>query len=281
MMNVKILVCCHKQDVMATESPYMPIHVGKAISKVELGIQGDDTGNNISSKNQSYCECTGMYWAWKNFKKVDVIGLCHYRRYFDFHHQCKWPLSIEAFKTEHFSQMDLSIPDDIIRKVVNGSVVIAKPLIYPMPLIYDYAYCHVSEDIRIIETIIRETTDRQYSEAFNVVMRHNGKLSHFNMFLMSWKDFDAYCSWLFPILEEGERRIDISNYNPVQRRIWGYLAERLFNVWLYAEHKHTIKKPVIWMNDKASNLSRFHVMFIKIRRSLSYRFIGFSLNRKD
>lgn len=27
--NVKILVCCHKQDIMASQEPYMPIHVGK------------------------------------------------------------------------------------------------------------------------------------------------------------------------------------------------------------------------------------------------------------
>ncbi|MBP9742626.1 MAG: DUF4422 domain-containing protein, partial [Burkholderiales bacterium] len=24
------------------------------------------------------------YWAWKNLKHVDIIGLNHYRRYFDF-----------------------------------------------------------------------------------------------------------------------------------------------------------------------------------------------------
>ena len=42
--NVKILVCCHKRDVMATEEPYMPIHVGKALHPdVDLGIQGDNT----------------------------------------------------------------------------------------------------------------------------------------------------------------------------------------------------------------------------------------------
>lgn len=68
----------------------MPIHVGKVLHPdVDLGIQRDDTGDNISLKNSSYCELTGMYWAWKNLRGVDVIGLCHYRRYFDFYGQCR------------------------------------------------------------------------------------------------------------------------------------------------------------------------------------------------
>ena len=45
--NIKVLVCCHKKDVMATQSPYLPIQVGKAISNTDLGIQGDNTGDNI------------------------------------------------------------------------------------------------------------------------------------------------------------------------------------------------------------------------------------------
>ena len=84
MSIVKILVCCHKPDYFKSDDVYMPIHVGKAISKYELGIQDDVTGDNISKENPSCCELTGMYWAWKNLKNVDVIGLCHYRRYFDF-----------------------------------------------------------------------------------------------------------------------------------------------------------------------------------------------------
>ena len=88
-MKLTMLVCCHKEDIMATAEPYMPLQVGKDISKIDLNIQGDNTGDNISCKNQSYCELTGMYWAWKNLKNVDYVGLCHYRRYFDFHGQCK------------------------------------------------------------------------------------------------------------------------------------------------------------------------------------------------
>ena len=40
------------------------------------------TCNNISWKNTSYCELTGVYWGWKNLQ-CDYIGLCHYRRYFE------------------------------------------------------------------------------------------------------------------------------------------------------------------------------------------------------
>ena len=64
-LNVKILVCCHKQDIFAKQEPYFPIHVGRALSQNNLDITGDDTGENISEKNSSYCELTGLYWAWK------------------------------------------------------------------------------------------------------------------------------------------------------------------------------------------------------------------------
>ena len=46
--NVKILVCCHKKDIMATEAPYFPIHVGKALSDKDLSIQPDNEGENIN-----------------------------------------------------------------------------------------------------------------------------------------------------------------------------------------------------------------------------------------
>src|SRR6476660_2174831 len=42
----------------------------------------DDTGQSISSRNKHYSELTGWYWIWKNVSDVDILGLCHYRRYF-------------------------------------------------------------------------------------------------------------------------------------------------------------------------------------------------------
>ena len=130
MKTAKIIVCCHKQDVMATQEPYLPIHVGKMLSSADLDIQSDAEGENISAKNRSYCELTGMYWAWKNLKNVDVIGLCHYRRYFDFHGQCDKVMPETPFKTEDFKKMDLSVPQSVIDSLHDGESYVAKPRFY-------------------------------------------------------------------------------------------------------------------------------------------------------
>jgi len=83
--NIKILVICHKKDKHIRASyPYMPIQVGADLyHDLDLGFQKDNDGDNISSRNASWCELTGIYWGWKNIKDVDYIGICHYRRYFE------------------------------------------------------------------------------------------------------------------------------------------------------------------------------------------------------
>ena len=49
---------------------------------------------------------------------------------------------------------------------------------------------------------------------------------------MSRREFNNYCSWLFPILEEFDCRVDVSTYGPQERRVNGYLAERLLGVYV-------------------------------------------------
>ena len=48
------------------------------------------------------------------------------------------------------------------------------------------------------------------------------KLHIFNMFVMRKEKFDEYSQWLFAILFELEKRIDISNYNQYEARVFGF-----------------------------------------------------------
>ena len=270
----KVLVCCHKKDVMATQEPYMPIHVGKALHPdVDLGIQGDDTGDNISLKNGSYCELTGMYWAWKNLKDVDVIGLCHYRRYFDFHGQCRRFRPVDIFPSDKFDKTNITIPDRFLDRLKDGEAVVASPHHYMNNIYFDYCCCHYSDDFRVMQKIVVNTQPKEMQDAFYKIMYMNNLLSPTNMFIMTWKDFDEYCTFMFGILEEVEKYTDVSHYSPYQSRLYGFLSERLFNVWLYGKRMKLFKRPIIWFFDEPQmkDLSTFTILQRNFRGWLNVR----------
>lgn len=250
MKKTKIIVCCHKNDVYKEDDTYMPIQVGKAISDVDLGIQGDNTGDNISHKNKSYCELTGMYWAWKNIKDADYIGLCHYRRYFDFHNIGRYGFPITTIKTKDFQQLDFSISREAQKWLEKGGCFIAKPEHERVSLFLQYCEGHYSEDIRTLKRAIYETLPTEYQDAFYKHIIRSNKFSRYNMFLMNWNQFDNLCSRLFPLLEYVEKRIDICNYTPFQQRIYGFMAERLLNMFVYADNRKVKHLPILKISEE-------------------------------
>ena len=50
------------------------------------------------------------------------------------------------------------------------------------------------------------------------------------MMIMKKKYFDEYCEWLFDILFELEKRLDISGYSDYDARVFGFVSERLLDV---------------------------------------------------
>ena len=54
----------------------------------------------------------------------------------------------------------------------------------------------------------------------------------FNMMVMRLDLFQNYCSWLFPILFELEKRNVTPGLEGFHARFYGRVSERLFNVWL-------------------------------------------------
>ncbi|WP_411670717.1 DUF4422 domain-containing protein [Acinetobacter baumannii] len=79
-MKTEIYIATHKAYTFPDIPEYIPIHVGKALTELDLNIQGDNTGENILNLNKSFCELIALYWMWKN-SDAHIVGLAHYRRY--------------------------------------------------------------------------------------------------------------------------------------------------------------------------------------------------------
>lgn len=214
--NAKIIVATHKAYQMPADSIYVPVQVG-AEGKASLGYVVDNTGDNISAKNKNYCELTGLYWAWKNLD-ADYIGLAHYRRHF-------------SIKSKGDKWASILTTEELATLVRNYDVILPKPRNYFIESNYSqYVHAHHAIDLDTTREIISEKYPG-YLKAYDAYMKRT--IGHrFNMFIMKKEKFNDYCSWLFDILFELEKRLDISQYNQNDSRVFGFVSERLIDVWL-------------------------------------------------
>lgn len=220
-MNCKIVVACHKPCDVPSSELYIPVHVGSE-GKESFGYVTDNTGENISSKNPVFCELTGLYWAWKNLD-YDHLGLVHYRRYFT--------LKNKSYRRQHGELASVLTVEECENLLKRYDIVVPKKRHYYIETLYSH-YSHTfSEDhLRITRDIIQMLFP-EYLDSFDKTMQQRSAYI-FNMFIMPKKLTDDYFSWLFPILFELEKNIDISNLTPFEARYAGRISERLFNVWL-------------------------------------------------
>ncbi|MBF0752100.1 MULTISPECIES: DUF4422 domain-containing protein [unclassified Pasteurella] len=229
MSKVSILVITHKSYEFPHSNIYRPLWVGKKSGQFSQAFLSDDTGKHISGKNSSFCELTGLYWAWKNhfFKDVEYMGLVHYRRYF-------------TGVGEKLRGKAILSEENIVALLKEYDCILPKKRNYFIESIYShYKHAHHIRDLNITKEIISKDYPA-YIESFEKIM--SGKSLHlYNMFIMKKIDFDKYCTWLFDILFKLEEKIDITNYDDYQKRVFGFIAERLFNVWVY-HHKLRIKE---------------------------------------
>lgn len=227
---IRVYIITHKLFSIPEIDGYIPLLVG-AINRPELKKKylSDDTGDNLSLKNDSYCELTGLYWIWKNTTH-EIVGLVHYRRYFAdvFGYKFKSRyfvknrrnaykiLTIEDLK-RILDQYDLIVKESEVSRFSNEEVF--------------RKHAHVgNKNWDRLESLIRDYAP-EYLDYFKIMAR-DYKHINCNMFVGKKIIIDKYCTWLFAILEKMDQ---INIYEEGQRyknREMGYFAEILFGVWL-------------------------------------------------
>ena len=271
MSNIKIFICAHKEVSLPQHPFFLPIQAGAALHEQIPGYQPDSEGDNISAKNPHFCELTCHYWAWKNLKNIDIIGLNHYRRYFDF--QKKWPqfsADKHFISTKEFLNHPYLFPD-LKELLQEYDIILPIARHWRVSNTQQYGDYHIAKDWEMLRQIIKERSP-QYISAFEKTMDHSNKSVGYNMFITHWKHFDAYSEWLFDILFEVERRVPPID-DPIQSRIYGYMSERLINVFCEHHRLQIMHIPLIMPldeYDKGMNTNHLHAIYRRITNNLFY-----------
>ncbi len=247
-----IYIATHKTFDVPKLSDYIPLQVGSAIHS-DLGYARDNDGCNISEKNPNFCELTGLYWIWKNTSD-EYKGLVHYRRYFG-----KSNMSSSAG--------DIYTYDALLDKLSNNDIVLPYVEYFLQDAHREILVSCCTEDIfQNLRAVVLKLYP-QYINAFDAFFRGN-KCTLFNMMFCRAQLFDQYCEWLFAILFELEKQVDLTNLNDYQKRLFGFLSERLLNVWVLHNGLKVRNVPVI--NTEMKAMERLNLLRRRCTNSIRF-----------
>lgn len=263
-----ILVCYYKDLLLKpSDEQYLLLQCGADDTKIDLGIIPDNTGENISSRNRYWSEITGLYWAWKNMEKTEFVGLCSYRRFFNFKQNPCEPIKILPLKkSQEIDEIVIPNLSEIFNKY---NVVLPKP--------YTYAYnvhkiCKMNyrmEDFYYLENLIKKLSPEYLMAYRKTFYGTNMQIGH-NMFIMKWEDFQEYCTWVFSILLEAERFIDPRDYPTHQIRVFGYMHEILLAVFIEKKEMNPYYSQLTWLSDDTKGF-KFNKFWYRVAANLYYK----------
>ena len=206
-----VLIATHKPCILPTESIYLPVHCGRAVSKLdpnslhwmESHTTGDNTGDNISNLNPYFCELTALYWAWKNYEHIgspEQIGLCHYRRFFmDFGGANEITIPVHYLKTSIRNQFNQHHNSDELSRAVD---------LLPYQALKNNVEIYLNQN----------------------------KGFFFFLFFLSKELFFEYCDLIFPLLFKLFEKSNWEKLDSYQKRMPGFIAERLTGGIIYHFH---------------------------------------------
>lgn len=239
---------------------YLPVRCGSVFdTSVSNQYLGDDSGDNISDKRNSFCEFTVQYWAWKN-EKADYYGLCHYRRYLTFSKKrfranTQGQVMEGMLDSHSIAKYDL-LNEKHMRNIIEGYDAVVNEAAdvnhIPTPRgfqhsVYDHWVAHdgMFFDKRVLPLLMETIHELkpQYYEAA-VAYMHDKWHRGYNCYVMKKDLFDEMCSFQFPIMFAMEKKLSENGISKQFGRTLGYLGEMMYGMFIYyleKQHKYKIK----------------------------------------
>lgn len=222
---------------------FKPIRVGKALSRLYTPHLGDDTGDSISSQNQDYAELTALYWAWKNDRESEYIGLNHYRRLFVFDNNLESTGSIFSDRIvchhlDNDSVAKYGWNRTNLKQLLDGNdIVLARPYIVdchegaPKNVKENFVGWHGADAWHLMRTVIKKHFPEYLSHVD--MSGQSESLSLCNLLIMRRHFLDDYCSLLFSFLNIFMNYPDRPRYDHVNtKRMPAFIAERFLNAYI-------------------------------------------------
>lgn len=257
MKKVRVFVAVHKAaKLYGDDKAYKFIHVGATKSPIIINEaqRDDDADNNISNKNDIYCELTGLYYIWKNVHDVEYVGLCHYRRYPSNDDVGLIPnLNILSEKdiVGRLQHADIILLQKTPKNgEINGYFTDKERLLHYRPYV-------------MMQPVIKELYP-EYLDSFEEEFI-TPTMSFGNIMICRKSLFDNYCKWLFHILFAVEQKMNQQS-GPEPREL-GFYSEWLLNVWV-RHNKLNVDYANVFFTEKFFSFSRLKTYFATRLRKL-------------
>lgn len=189
--KIEIFILTHKKfEEPYDSSVYKPLVNGADSKEDTFGYLCDNVGDNISKLNNQYSELSGEYWAWKN-SKADIIGFCHYRRWFV--KDTKWKKLTGEDILNYLNEYDIIVPE---KRKTRNSVYNEVKIRYSRDSSVDVNPIEYKRLGKVLKTNYPE-----YFPTYEKIMKGNYTFLH-NMFICDKKLADEYFEWIFNVFND-------------------------------------------------------------------------------
>ena len=183
--DIDIFVFAHRDFEIAPENPcYKLVTIEDFKTDIPLDrIMCNVEEDPLLLMEHGYSEGARLHYVWQHVPVKRYVGISHYRRYFDFF--------------DDIPDMDVIFKDhDAILPKFN--------LGWPSVGI-QYTACHCGDDLSVVMDVIRDLYPEYYNTAVEAL--NSEKFYPCNMFVLTRAMFDEYCSFMYGVLGEYDRRM--------------------------------------------------------------------------